>query len=295
MDTVRKYATYFTWGVLLATIAGVSAGIGMASVVAWQVYFGDDSSLRKTTIMAKIKEETTLYYLDETTRIGSFFESQHRRYIPIEEVPPHVNNAVIAAEDKNFYHHPGIDPVAIFKAFSEGIATGGHFRRGGSTITSQTVKNIMGDWEASFSRKFREMIKALQLERLYTKQQILEFYLNQFHVAGNGNGIGIAAKYYFNKDVKDLNLVESAFIAGSVKGPGKYNPFIKFTQKARDQAISHANERKNYVLRRMYEQEWISKDEFEEGPLIKANSGRLKLRLSSLFAANSRKKKSSKP
>jgi membrane peptidoglycan carboxypeptidase len=264
MDRVHKYFKYLTWGALLGIVAGISAGIGMATIIAWQVYFGDDSSLRKTTIMAKIKEETTLYYLDETTRIGSFFESQHRRYIPIEEVPPNVNNAVIAAEDKNFYHHPGIDPVALFKAFGEGIANGGHFRRGGSTITSQTVKNIMDDWEPSFSRKFREMIKALQLERLYNKQQILEFYLNQFHVAGNGNGIGIAAKYYFNKDVRDLNLVEAAFIAGSVKGPGKYNPFIKFTQKTRDQATAFANERKNYVLRRMFEQDWISKDEFSE-------------------------------
>lgn len=264
MAKLRNFFKYLLWGSALALIAGVSAGIGMAAVVAWQVYLGDDSSLVKTTIMAKIKEETTLYYVDETTRIGSFFEAQHRRYIPIEEVPPHVNNAIIAAEDKNFYNHPGIDPVALFKAFSEGIASGGRFRRGGSTITSQTVKNIMGDWEPSFSRKFREMIKALQLERLYTKKQILEFYLNQFHVAGNGNGIGIAARYYFNKDVRDLNLVEAAFIAGSVKGPGKYNPFIKFTQKSRDQAVGAANDRKNYVLRRMFEQDWISKDEFDE-------------------------------
>ena len=75
------------------------------------------------------------------------------------------------------------------------------------------------------------MIRALQLERIYNKKQIIEFYLNQFHVAGNGTGIAIAAKYYFNKNVGDLNLIESAFIAGSLKGPGKYNPFIKYTKE----------------------------------------------------------------
>src|SRR5690606_31312190 len=114
-------------------------------------------------------------------------------------------------------------------------------------ITQQTVKNIMGDWEFSFRRKIREAIAAFQLERLYTKRQILEFYLNQFYVSGNGNGIGIAARYYFNKDVRDLDLVESAFIAGSVKGPSAYDPFIKFTKEQRERAIKAAFDRKNYV------------------------------------------------
>ncbi len=88
----------------------------------------------------------------------------------------------------------------------------------------------------------------------------MEFYLNQFHVAANGAGIGIAAKYYFNKSVSELDLVESAFIAGSVKGPSKYNPFIKYTPEAKDRAMAYAKERKNYVLRQMYEQKWIDKE-----------------------------------
>ncbi|MEZ4743196.1 MAG: transglycosylase domain-containing protein [Bdellovibrionota bacterium] len=264
MAKIKQLSQYWLWGIIILGVGGLSAALGMGTVVAWQVFLGDDTALRKTTILAKIKEETTLYYLDEKTRIGSFFESNHRRYISIDEVPPHVNNAIIAAEDKNFYRHFGIDPVALIKAIGEGVVSGGRFRRGGSTITQQTVKNIMDDWEASFSRKFREMIKAIQLERLYTKRQVLEFYLNQFHVAGNGNGIGIAAKYYFNKDVQDLTLVEGAFIAGSVKGPGKYNPFIKYTKKTRERAKAFANERKNYVLDRMLELGWIAKEEHDD-------------------------------
>ncbi len=118
--------------------------------------------------------------------------------------------------------------------------------------------------EHTFRLKFKEMIRALQLERMYTKNEILEFYLNQFHVTANGNGIGIAAKYYFSKEVEDLNLIEAAFIAGSVKAPSKYNPFTKYTKEERKKAADWANERKNYVLRRMFEQGWIDKQEFQE-------------------------------
>ena len=252
------------WVILLLALTGFSAGLGVLGVVVYEVRFGDISELEKSTILAKIQEETSIFYLDERTRIGSIFEDSHRRYVPIDEIPAHMINAMIAAEDKNFYHHFGIDPVAIIKAFGEGIAAGGKFRRGGSTITQQTVKNIMGDWEASFARKFREMIKSFQLETIYDKRQILEFYMNQFHVAGNGNGIGIAARYYFNKEVQDLDLVEAAFISGSVKGPSKYNPFIKFTAKTRERAKTNAQIRKNYVLKRMREQRWISEKEYKE-------------------------------
>lgn len=255
-----KNSFQFAW---FFVACGFFFAAGIGTFVYYEVFHGDPSELEKSTILARIQEETSIFYLDEKTRIGSFFDVKHRRYIPIDEIPAHVINAIVAAEDKNFYHHQGIDPTAIFKAAMEGLASG-KFRRGGSTITQQTVKNIINDWEASFVRKFREMIKALQMERLYSKRQILEFYLNQFHVAGNGNGIGIAAKYYFNKDVSELNIIEAAFIAGSVKGPGKYNPFIKFSKTTRDQALNHADERKNYVLGRMLEQGWVSQEEYNE-------------------------------
>jgi penicillin-binding protein 1A len=241
----------------------ISAGIGSLSVIIFQVYFGDDSLLQKETFTAKMNEETAIYTLDEQTRIGSFFDSVHRRYIPIDEIPEHVINAFIASEDKNFYHHHGVDPTAIFSAFVDGIKDGG-FRRGGSTITQQTVKNILDKREHSFRRKFMEWVRALQLERLYDKRQIIEFYLNQFHVAHNGNGIGIAARYYFDKDVRDLDLIEAAFIAGSVKAPSKYNPFVKDTPEKKKQAWQFANQRKNYVLRRMWEQELLTKEDLTE-------------------------------
>lgn len=249
---------------LLGIVVAVGLGASICGYVFWQVRYGDFTKLKKTTILAMFQEETSLFYDDEKTRIGSIFESRHRRYVPVDEIPVFLINAVVAVEDKNFYRHFGIDPLAIGSAIFEGLSKKGQFRRGGSTITQQTVKNIINDWEPSFARKFREMIRAMQLERIYDKRQILEFYLNQFHVVGNGNGIDVAARYYFDKDVKNLNLVESAFIAGSVKGPGKYNPFIKYSRDEQENAKQYANDRKNYVLSQMVEQLWISKQEYEE-------------------------------
>ena len=226
--------------------------------IVWQVNWGNTKYLEKTAILSKVREETLIYYDDEKTQIGSLFSTSHRRYTPIKEVPEHFLNAIIASEDKNFYQHVGVDFPALMRAIISGILKG-RFSRGASTITQQTVKNIVNDWEPSFSRKFREMIRALQLETLYKKHQILEFYINQFYVVRNGNGIGIASEYYFNKKPKELTLVESAFIAGSLKGPAKYNPFIKYTKEAKEKARAYAKERKNYVLKRMYEQKLISK------------------------------------
>lgn len=260
--SASRYLNYTSWAAIIGVVGAIGGALGVTTVILVSVWFGDNSYLKKTTIMARINEETTVYCLDEKTPIGSFFNSEHRRYVSIDEVPKHMVNALVAAEDKNFFSHGGVDPQAIFKAIAEGLKTGKF--RGGSTLTQQAVKNIMDRWEYSLARKLNEAIAALQLEKLYSKQQILEFYLNQFHVSGNGSGIGIAAKYYFNKEVKELDVVESAFIAGSVKGPSKYDPYLKYTKERRDLAVRNAFDRKNYVLRRMYEQGWLSEQEFKE-------------------------------
>ena len=261
---VRKIRSALVWVLFLGVIGVVSAVTGAFSVVLWQVYYGDTSSLEKNSIMSRINEESAVYYLDGVTRIGAIFDADHRTYTPASEIPQFLQDALVAAEDQNFYHHRGVDPLAILEAGTEGLLHGGRFKRGGSTLTQQTVKNLMDDWEASFARKFREMVKAMQLERLYSKQEIIEFYLNQFHVAGNGKGIAIAAKYYFNKEPKDLDLVEGAFIAGSVKGPSKYNPFIKYTKELQDKAKQNAFDRKNYVLDRMLEEKMVTHEQYED-------------------------------
>src|SRR5690606_15414467 len=120
------------WGFGLGLIGALSAGLGILAVVYAMVYFGDDSNLKKSTILARINEETTIYMLDEQTQIGSIFANAHRRYVPIDEVPAHMINAIIASEDKNFYNHNGVDPGAIFAAGIDYLRTGR--MRGASTL-----------------------------------------------------------------------------------------------------------------------------------------------------------------
>lgn len=136
--------------------------------------------------------------------------------------------------------------------------------QGGSTITQQTAKNVFTREKRGYFSKLKELFQGLILEHFYTKEEILEMYVNQFEVTGFGKGLRIASEYFFDKDVEDLNLVEAAFIAGMVKGPYKYNPFIKNTDEKKKKAIEYANIRKNYVLKNMLKQSLITNDEYIE-------------------------------
>jgi membrane peptidoglycan carboxypeptidase len=137
-------------------------------------------------------------------------------------------------------------------------------RQGGSTLTQQAVKNIFGREERSVKEKFKELMNALRMEKHFTKEEILEFYLNQFHVSGTGKGVAIAAQYFFNKELKDLTLAECAFIAGSVKGPFNYDPFIQRNVERREKAIARGAERLRYVLGRMVEEGYIEQQDMDK-------------------------------
>jgi membrane peptidoglycan carboxypeptidase len=136
----------------------------------------------------------------------------------------------------------------------------GRIVQGGSTITQQTAKNLFKRKDRSLGAKVKELVYALRLEYNYPKEKILEFYANQFYVSGNGRGLGVAARYYFDKDASDLDLVECAFIAGSVKKPNYYNPFIKNSPEEKEKARRAAKKRVAYVLRQMYRNHYIDRD-----------------------------------
>lgn len=234
----------------------------VGSYVAYEVFGGNYEHLEKSKIIEILSKETTVYYADGQTQLGSLFGSEHRQYVPLRQMPKSILDSVVAAEDDNFYVHMGIDPVATMRAIFRNVFF--RKREGASTITQQTVKNLYGRPVTNLRAKWQEAINAFKIERKYTKKEILEFYLNQFHVTGNGRGVGVAAKYYFDKNVEDLTLTESAFIAGSVKGPERYNPFTKKSLQAQTKARSEAKKRKNYVLRRMLEQKVIAQGEFDK-------------------------------
>jgi penicillin-binding protein 1A len=185
------------------------------------------------------------------------YANQHRLYLPIQAIPKLVTNAFVAAEDKNFYQHPGIDIYGIGRAGLLYIENYGSSRRpqGASTITQQVAKNFLLTNEVSFERKIKEALLALRIERTYSKDKILELYLNEIYLGFGAYGVAAASLLYFDKSVHELTVAEAAYLAALPKGPNNYNPFRK-----RDEAIA----RRNYVIDRMAEDGYITADVAEK-------------------------------
>jgi penicillin-binding protein 1A len=172
-----------------------------------------------------------------------FEENQRRVWVKLEDIPEHVRNAFIAAEDKRFYQHHGIDEHGLIRAFVGNLAHSGR-PQGGSTITQQVVKNLLVGEDLSYERKIREMIVTARLEATLTKDQILELYLNCIYLGRGAWGVEVAARSYFGKPAKDVTLEEGALLAGLTKGPTYFSP---------DRQPNRARERLAYVLNRMGE------------------------------------------
>jgi membrane carboxypeptidase/penicillin-binding protein len=180
--------------------------------------------------------------LDGTgAKFAELFEPDSRRHwVPLAEIPEFVQKAFVAAEDKRFFEHKGVDVRSVTRAFMTTL--GGDKRQGGSTITQQVAKNLLVGDSLTFERKIREVIVASRIEKAISKAEILEIYLNSIYLGRSSWGIDLAAQSYFNKPVKELTLAEGAFLAGLTKGPAYYNP---------DRYRERAHERLAYVLTRM--------------------------------------------
>ena len=226
-------------------------GIGVA-VVGYQeqVVRSPGAHIDEAFIQAVIARESPVLYRDGRTPIGVFFAQEHRQYVTYEELPRAWVQGIIAAEDKRYFSHKGIDPEGIARAMRQNILAG-RVVAGGSTLTQQTAKNLYYRPDRSFRSKWEELLNALRLEHRYSKEKILEFYANQFHVSANGRGLGIAARYFFDTEASALDTLQSAFLAGMVKGPANYDPFIARSPERREAALSRAHDRTRYVLDRM--------------------------------------------
>jgi 1A family penicillin-binding protein len=179
------------------------------------------------------------------------YTNQRRTPVALEEVPLFLRQATIAIEDKNFYKHQGFDPTGIFRALFNIVFRGR--LQGGSTLTQQLVKNVLLTPERTIFRKIREFILAIQIEKRYSKDEILQMYLNEAPYGGTSWGVEAAAETYFGKKVKELDLVESAILAGMPQRPSVYSPYSS-NPKA---YIARTQQ----VLRRMREDGYISKDQ----------------------------------
>lgn len=223
----------------------------------WLVVFAPGEDIRQSSIDKILAVESPVMYSGGKEKIGVFFETAHRQYVPYDRIPRDFINCIISSEDNKFFDHHGFDVFGVLRAVMANIRAG-KVVQGGSTITQQTAKNLFKRKDRSILSKLKELLFALRLEYHYPKEKILEFYANQFYVSGNGRGLGVAARYYFNKDATELDLLECAFIAGSVKRPNYYNPFIKRGEIAKGLARMRSQQRVKYVLRQMVKNELLT-------------------------------------
>ena len=204
-----------------------------AGVVIGLIYglWGDDF---KIDISELIMSENSIIVDTDGNTIAELNGDENRKIITLEEMSPYLPNAYIAIEDERFEKHHGVDFKRTAAAIISFVTHGGESTAGGgSTITQQLVKNITQDKESTgiegVMRKVKEWVKAYQIEKVMSKDQILELYLNLIYVGQNGgkenHGVEIAAEYYFNKTAKDLSIAQCAFLAGINHSPNRYNPY----------------------------------------------------------------------
>lgn len=239
----------------------VIAGLGVAGWVALYVNrlsqdLPDYSALTEyePPIMTRI-------HAGDGTLIAEY-ANERRLFVPIEQMPDIVVHAFVAAEDQHFYEHPGIDIRGIARASIANVFNYLNDRRleGASTITQQVAKNFLLSSEVRLERKIREQLLALRIERTFTKDQILELYLNQIYLGWRSYGIAAAALNYFDKSLDELTIAEAAYLAVMPKAPNNYRP-------DRESTRARSLERRNYVLNRMAEDGYITRAEAEEAML----------------------------
>ena len=235
--------------------------IGIAALAVLVFIYGNDLPDYKKLATYAPPVATRLYASDGSLLIE--YAEERRVFIDFDDMPPQLINAFVAAEDQNFWTHPGIDVQGITRAvINNGLNMLGFNTRfsGASTITQQVAKNFFLTSERTISRKIKEAILAMRLERTFSKQHIMTLYLNQIFLGARAYGVGSAALMYFNKPVSDLTLAECAFLASLPKAPNN-----------RDRAI----ERRNYVLRRMVEEGYITQSDADAAAAeeLNINSG----------------------
>lgn len=238
--------------VTAGTILGITmlaSSIGAGGLVGLALSFRNLPDVR--VLRNYVPSETSYIYDINGTLLSSLHDEANREVVELNEISPDLKRAVLAIEDSYFFSHHGINPSGIARAFLANLEEG-ETVEGGSTITMQLVKNLFLTPERTISRKIAEAVLSLRLEQVFTKDQILEMYLNQVYWGHNTYGVETAAVSYFKKSSSDLNLAEAAMMAGLIQAPEVYSPFINYEK---------AKERQAIVLDRMRRIGWITPEE----------------------------------
>lgn len=256
LKRVNRYADYsrnrslkFVSGLSKLALWGFLAGIVI--VVGIIIYFFTQIPSPED-LQSRFVAKSTKIYDPNGELLYDIFQEQNRTPIKFENIPQVVKEATIAIEDKDFYKHGGFDVWGILRSFYR-LVIHRRIEGGGSTLTQQLVKNALLTSDQSIVRKIKELILAVQVERSYTKDQILEMYLNEIPYGGTAYGIEAAANLYFGKKASELNLAEASLLAGLPQSPSRYSPYGSQPELARV--------RQSEVLRRMVEDGYIKKEE----------------------------------
>lgn len=243
----------------IAYFASILVAILFAGVVAFKLYLG---SLPPITNLEEFKPNIITKFYSKDGEIIKTFTAYTFKKVDLEEIPDTLIQAIIATEDKNFYHHDGYDLFGLGRSIIANILAG-KVVQGASTITQQLSRILFLSNEKTFTRKFKEFIIAARIEKTISKDKILEMYLNNVYLGSGAYGVEGAAQIYFNKHINELSLAEIALIAGLPQAPSIYSPFND---------IKKAEQRRNQVLRRMYKMRYITKDQYK-----KAKAEKIKL------------------
>lgn len=243
----RAHRTLANIAILLVSIGVAAAGLGIIWLSTLKIPDLGSFETRKVLQSTKIYDRTgiLLYDIHENTR---------RTIIPFEDISRNAKNATVAIEDEEFYEHLGIKPKAILRAVIANLKSG-EYSQGGSTITQQVVKNSLLTGQKTITRKLKEWVLALKLERVLSKEQILSLYLNEMPYGGSVYGIEEASRSYFGKSAKDISLAESAYLAAMLKAPSYYSPY--------GQNRKQLDGRQKLVLKKMLDNKFISESEYK--------------------------------
>ena len=233
----------------------VTLGLFMGALTIGAVFWMYGRDLPSYEQLSRYTPKTISRVYSVEGKIIDEFARERRLYTPAEEIPEIVKQAFISAEDKNFYTHKGYDMVGIAAAFRDAVVSRGENLRGASTITQQVMKNFLLDGSRQAERKIKEIILAARVEQAMSKDEILGLYLNEIDLGVRSFGVTAAAQSYFNKPLSQLTIAEAAFLAIHPKAPYSYNPAENYN--------GALDRRNNLVLREMFENGYITRDEFE--------------------------------
>ena len=251
---LKKFFLIFFVSILVIGILSSAVLFGGLLLVSNIINSQFSSDLATKSRILNFKPEGYIIYDSEKNQIYKSPEARQIKYVSIDKIPQNLQNAAIAIEDDRFYKHVGFDIYSIIRALYKNQQQN-QIVEGGSTITQQLVRNSFLDFDQNYARKIKEIILAIQIERKYSKQQILEMYLNSIYFGGGAYGAENAANLYFNKHVEDLSLPEAALLAGLPKAPSKLSPYVD---------INAATQRRNLVLKKMLERGDISKEDYDK-------------------------------